>query len=69
MDNLLNGVILSLVYGLLGMVLLIGGYVIFDKVLKAIDFNEELKNKNVALAIVIAGFMIAIGIIIASVIA
>ncbi len=68
MDNLLNGVILSVVYGILGMILLIGGYVLFDVVLKSIDFNEELKNKNVAVAIVIAGFMIAIGIIIASVV-
>jgi len=50
------------------MILLIGGYVLFDVVLKSIDFNEELKNKNVAVAIVIAGFMIAIGIIIASVV-
>jgi putative membrane protein len=68
MDNLLNGVILSVVYGILGMILLIGGYVLFDVVLKSIDFNQELKNKNVAVAIVIAGFMIAIGIIIASVV-
>lgn len=68
MDNLLSGVILSVVYGILGMVLLIGGYVLFDVVLKSIDFNQELKNKNVAVAIVIAGFMIAIGIIIASVV-
>lgn len=68
MDNLLSGVILSVVYGILGMVLLIGGHVLFDVVLKSIDFNQELKNKNVAVAIVIAGFMIAIGIIIASVV-
>jgi len=68
MDNLLSGVILSVVYGILGMILLIGGYVLFNVVLKSIDFNQELKNKNVAVAIVIAGFMIAIGIIIASVV-
>lgn len=68
MEGLLNGIVLSIVYGILGMVLLIGGYVLFDVILKSIDFNEELKNKNVAVAIVIAGFMIAIGIIIASVV-
>ncbi|EQB86371.1 hypothetical protein SDC9_116828 [bioreactor metagenome] len=68
MEGLLNGIVLSVVYGILGMVLLIGGYIIFDVILKSIDFNEELKNKNVAVAIVIAGFMIAIGIIIASVV-
>lgn len=68
MEGLLNGIVLSVVYGILGMVLLIGGYVLFDVILKSIDFNEELKNKNVAVAIVISGFMIAIGIIIASVV-
>lgn len=68
MEGLLNGIVLSVVYGILGMVLLIGGYVLFDVILKSIDFNEELKNKNIAVAIVIAGFMIAIGIIIASVV-
>jgi len=68
MEGLFNGIVLSVVYGILGMVLLIGGYIIFDVILKSIDFNEELKNKNVAVAIVIAGFMIAIGIIIASVV-
>ena len=49
-------------------ILLIVGYCVFDKVLTKVDFNEELKNKNVAVAIVIAGFMIAIGIIISGVI-
>lgn len=58
----------SVVFGLLGIVLLILGYWIFDKVLTKIDFNEEMKNKNVAMAIVIAGFMIALGIIISGVV-
>ena len=59
----------SLVFGLVGIVLLIFGYWAFDQVLTKLDFNEELKNKNVAMAIVIAGFMIAIGIIISGVVA
>ena len=67
MDVLFN-VGISIVFGLLGIVLLIFGYWAFDKVLTKIDFDEELKNKNTAMAIVIAGFMIAIGIIIASVV-
>lgn len=59
---------LSLVFGIIGIVLMIIGYCVFDKVLTKVDFNEELKNKNVAVAIVIAGFMIAIGIIISGVV-
>ncbi|MGM9934889.1 MAG: DUF350 domain-containing protein [Clostridium sp.] len=68
MDAILYDSGLSIVFGLIGIVLLIFGYVVFDKVLTRIDFNEELKNKNVAVAIVIAGFMIAIGIIISGVV-
>lgn len=67
MDVLFN-IGVSFIFGLIGIILLIFGYVVFDKVLTKIDFDEELKNKNVAMAIVIAGFMIAIGIIIAGVV-
>lgn len=67
MDVLFN-IGVSFIFGLVGIILLIFGYVVFDKVLTQIDFDEELKNKNVAMAIVIAGFMIAIGIIIAGVV-
>lgn len=68
MNNILNNIVLSIVFGLIGILLLIFGYCFFDKILTKIDFNEELKEKNIALAIVIAGFMIAIGIIIAGVV-
>lgn len=64
--NLGQGITLSIVYGFLGMALLIGGYFIFDIVLKKIDFNEELKKNNTAVGIVIAGFLIAVGIVIAA---
>ena len=69
MKDIVFNVGLSIVYGLVGIILLITGYVVFDLILTRIDFNEELKNKNIAVAIVIAGFMIAIGIIISGVVA
>lgn len=69
MNELLANIGLSIVFGFVGIVLLILGYIIFDKVLTKIDFNEELKKNNIAVAIVIAGFMIAIGIIIFGVVA
>ncbi|WP_160693288.1 DUF350 domain-containing protein [Clostridium sp. C2-6-12] len=68
MNNVLGNVGISFVFGIVGIVLLIFGYWFFDLVLTKIDFNHELKEKNVAVAIVIAGFMIAIGIIIAGVV-
>ena len=69
MNNFTLDIMLSIVFGIIGIILLITGYVVFDKVLKKIDFDEELRNKNTAVAIVIAGFMIAIGIIISGVLA
>lgn len=68
MDGILNNIVSSIIFGLIGIILLVFGYWFFDKVLTKIDFNQELKEKNIAMAIVIAGFMIAIGIIIAGVV-
>ena len=68
MDNVLNNVVISIIFGFIGIVPLVFGYWFFDKVLTKLDFNQELKEKNVAMAIVIAGFMIALGIIISGVV-
>lgn len=68
MNGVVNNIVLSIIFGLIGIVLLIFGYWFFDKVLTKIDFGEELKKNNIAMAIVIAGFMISIGIIIAGVV-
>lgn len=68
MDGILNNIVSSIIFGLIGIILLVFGYWFFDKVLTKIDFNQELKEKNTAMAIVIAGFMIAIGVIIAGVV-
>lgn len=68
MNGILNGAVLSVIFGVIGIILLVFGYWFFDKILTKIDFNQELKEKNIAVAIVIAGFMIAIGIIISGVV-
>lgn len=68
MNEFLINAGLSIAFGLIGIILLIVGYYIFDKVLTKVDFNEELKKNNIAVAIVIAGFMISIGIIISGVV-
>lgn len=68
MNEFLINAFLSIAFGFIGIVLLILGYFIFDKVLTKVDFNEELKKNNIAVAIIISGFMVAIGIIISSVV-
>ena len=60
------GVILvSLIYSVLGMIFLMIAYKVFDLV-NALDFTRELEKNNQALGTVIAGFFIAIAIIIAA---
>ena len=68
MSHIFGSLGTSIIFGLAGILLLIFGYWFFDMILTKIDFNEELKKNNTALAIVIAGFMIAIGIIISGVV-
>ena len=68
MNGVLTNIGISIIFGFIGIVLLVFGYWFFDKVLTKLDFNQELKEKNIAVAIVIAGFMIAIGIIISGVV-
>ena len=68
MMEVLANVGLSLLFGLLGIIIMAIGYIVFDKVIPA-DFNKELENKNTAVAIVIAGMLIGVAIIVSKVIA
>ncbi|MDD7794861.1 DUF350 domain-containing protein [Clostridium sp. 'White wine YQ'] len=67
MDVLVN-VGLSVLFGLVGIVIMLIGYIIFDKIIPA-DFNKELEKGNLAVAIVVAGLLISIAIIVSKVIA
>lgn len=58
---------LSLIFGILGIIIMAIGYVIFDKMIP-LDFNKELEQKNIAVAIVIAGLLIGIAIIVSRVV-
>ena len=66
--SILTNLGLSALFGLLGIIILILGYVIFDK-LVPLDFNKELGKNNIAVAIVIAGLLIGIAIIVSRVVA
>ena len=66
--SILTNLGLSALFGLLGIIILILGYVIFDKIIP-LDFNKELGKNNIAVAIVIAGLLIAIAIIVSKVVA
>lgn len=66
MDVLIN-LGLSFAFGVVGIIILILGYKIFDALIPA-DFNKELENGNIAVAIFSAGILIALAIIVSQVV-
>lgn len=59
---------LCLAFGLLGIFIMVIGFKVFDWIIP-LDFNKELENKNIAVAIVIAGLIIGIALIVGQVVA
>lgn len=67
-ENFWAGVVGSLVFGLLGMVLLLLGYWLFDLITPRLDVQKELKEKNLAVAVVIGALLLGIAYITAHVV-
>jgi uncharacterized membrane protein YjfL (UPF0719 family) len=66
--GILKDVGLCLIFGILGILTMGIGYKIFDWIIP-VDFNKELENKNIAVAIVVAGFLVGVAIIVSRVVA
>lgn len=66
-ENFLIGAIGSVIFGLIGIQLLILGFKLFDWLLPKVDFQESLNQNPLAAAIVIAAFLYALGMIVSSV--
>lgn len=65
---MIRDILLSVLFGFLGIVIMAVGYKIFDWMIP-LDFNKELEKNNTAVAIVIAGLLIGIAIIVSRVVA
>ncbi|OGL65400.1 MAG: hypothetical protein A3J27_12240 [Candidatus Tectomicrobia bacterium RIFCSPLOWO2_12_FULL_69_37] len=61
-----TGLILSIVYGLIGILLLMVGYKIFEWITPFSVEDALSKEQNRAVGIVVAGMFLAIGIVIAA---
>ncbi len=66
LSTLMN-LLLSLLFGAVGILILVVGYKIFDAIIPA-DFNKELEKGNIAVAIFLAGALIGIAIIVSQVV-
>jgi uncharacterized membrane protein YjfL (UPF0719 family) len=67
-EHFWSGVVGSAVFGLIGIVLLLLGYWLFDKITPRIDVQKELSEKNVAVAVVIGALLLGIAYITAHVV-
>ncbi len=57
-------ILLNIMYAVIGVVLMFAAYKVFDMLSPRINFEEELKKGNIAVAIFIAALFIAIALII-----
>jgi uncharacterized membrane protein YjfL (UPF0719 family) len=67
-ENFWVGVVGSVIFGFLGIFLLLFGFKLIDWMLPKIDFQETLKQNPISVAMVIAAFFIAVSHIISSVV-
>jgi putative membrane protein len=66
-NNLPEAIVSSLIFGVIGILLMLLGYKLFDWILPGIKFEEELASKhNIAVAIVIAAMIVGVAIVIAA---
>ena len=61
-----NALLNSIVYSVLGIVVLCVGFIVIDKLTKPDLWDELINKKNIALAIVVGFFSLGISIIIAA---
>lgn len=66
--NIWPGIAAAVVYGLVGIVLLLLGYWLFDLITPRIDVQKELTDKNLAVAIVVAALLLGIAYVAAHVV-
>ncbi len=59
-DNFGANAVSAAVFGIIGIVLLLLGYKVFDWLTPSLHFQEELKKGNVAVAIVVSVLLAAI---------
>lgn len=66
-ENFIIGAIGSMIFGFLGILLLLLGFKLFDWMLPAIDFQVLLNTSPIATSVVIAAFFLSLALIISSV--
>jgi putative membrane protein len=59
-DYLLTDLVSTVAFGVVAILLIVLGYVTFDKLTPKLDFNDLLNKGNVAMAIVVGSFILGL---------
>ena len=59
-EYLLSDVAATVAFGIVAILLIVVGYITFDKLTPRLDFSDQLHKGNVALAIVVGSFIIGL---------
>jgi putative membrane protein len=68
-DYLLTDLVATAAFGVVAILLIVLGYITFDKLTPKLDFNEMLAKGNVALAIVVGSFILGLCYVVGRVVA
>ena len=68
-DYLLSDLIATAAFGILAILLIVVGYVAFDKLTPKLDFDDLLNKGNTALAIVVGSFILGLCYVVGRVVA
>ena len=68
-DYLLTDLVSTVAFGVIAILLIVLGYITFDKLTPKLDFSDLLNKGNVAMAIVVGSFIIGLCYVVGKVVA
>ena len=68
-DYILQDLVATVAFGLVAILLIILGYIAFDKLTPKLDFDDLLNKGNMALAVVIGSFLLGLCYVVGRVVA
>ena len=68
-DYLLTDLVSTVAFGVVAILLIVLGYITFDKLTPKLDFNDLLSKGNIALAIVVGSFILGLCYVVGRVVA
>ena len=68
-DYLLGDLVATVAFGVIAILLIVLGYIAFDKLTPKLDFDDLLNKGNIALAIVVGSFLLGLCYVVGRVVA